>query len=120
MTRRRAPVGLVYQNIVTGLIARRLRLGWTQADLAAAAGVTKQRISTLESGRHVPSVATMIAVGRAMGYAFRWIEVETNPPWVASPNGKREVRCVYNRRPGPRFDRRSKAAQIAIAWEAAR
>lgn len=44
--------------MVTNRIEReRLRVGWTQEELAHKVGVTRQTISALEKGNYTPSVA---------------------------------------------------------------
>ncbi len=44
----------------------RERRGWSQATLADAAGVSRQLVSAVEAGRHVPNVAAAIALARAL------------------------------------------------------
>ncbi len=46
---------------------RRRAVGWTQAELAAAAGVSRSLVAAVEAGRHVPSVATALALAHALG-----------------------------------------------------
>jgi DNA-binding XRE family transcriptional regulator/molybdate-binding protein len=48
---------------------RRLRreAGLTQADLARAAGLSRQLVGAVESGRHVPSVAAALALAEILG-----------------------------------------------------
>lgn len=41
--------------------------GWTQGDLAARAGVTRQLVSALEAGRHIPNVVAAIGIASALG-----------------------------------------------------
>lgn len=41
--------------------------GWLQQDLADRAGVSMQTVSNLETGRHVPGMATLAKVARALG-----------------------------------------------------
>lgn len=99
----RAPASLLAQNITSTLIARRLRLGWTQAQLAETAGVSKQRISQIERGFHNSQMATVIVMARAMGMMVRLIEVDCAPESAGAP-------AKY----GARFDKRSIAAQLAL------
>jgi len=47
--------------------ATREGLGWSQAELAARAGVTRQLVSAVEAGRHTPNVAAAIGMSRALG-----------------------------------------------------
>lgn len=46
---------------------QRLARGWTQARLAELAGISRAEVSAIESGRLVPSVATALAIARALG-----------------------------------------------------
>jgi transcriptional regulator with XRE-family HTH domain len=48
------------------LIQRRQAVGWTQAELAARAGVRQETISRLETGKHAPNVATVDKLDRAL------------------------------------------------------
>ncbi len=41
--------------------------GWSQGDLAERAGVSRQLVSAVEAGRHVPNVAAALAMARALG-----------------------------------------------------
>lgn len=45
----------------------RTTLGLTQAELAAAAGVTRQTVVAVEAGDYAPSVYLAIKVARALG-----------------------------------------------------
>jgi transcriptional regulator with XRE-family HTH domain len=47
----------------------RLRQFWSQADLAARAGVSKLTISRLETGERAPSLRTVRALAQALGLA---------------------------------------------------
>jgi len=42
----------------------RLRRGWTQQQLAAAAGVSRQSINSIECNRYVPSLALALVFAR--------------------------------------------------------
>jgi ribosome-binding protein aMBF1 (putative translation factor) len=53
---------LLAQQIVRG----REALGWTQAELAARAGVRQETISRLETGKHAPNVRTVDKIDRAL------------------------------------------------------
>ena len=41
--------------------------GWSQADLAAAAGVTRQLVAAVEAGRNTPSVSAALCLAGALG-----------------------------------------------------
>jgi molybdate-binding protein/DNA-binding XRE family transcriptional regulator len=47
--------------------ASRVRLGWSQEELASRAGVSRAGISAIETGRLVPSTAAALALAAAMG-----------------------------------------------------
>lgn len=46
---------------------RRMELGWSQAQLAERAGVSRQLVSAVESGRHEPSVSAALAIASVLG-----------------------------------------------------
>ncbi len=48
------------------IIRRRRSAGWSQAELAAQAGVRQETVSRLESGKHTPNVATVDKLDRAL------------------------------------------------------
>src|SRR5437870_3099985 len=48
------------------LAKRREAAGWTQAELAAQAGVRQETVSRLESGKNAPNVATVDKLDRAL------------------------------------------------------
>lgn len=50
------------QKIIRG----RQTVGWTQAELAARAGVRQETISRLENGKHAPNVRTVDKIDRAL------------------------------------------------------
>lgn len=43
---------------------RRRTLGWTQADLAAALGVSRQTVNAIETGRYDPSLPLAFKLAR--------------------------------------------------------
>ena len=43
--------------------------GWTQQELAAAVGVSRQSINSIECNRYVPSLALALAFARVFGRA---------------------------------------------------
>jgi molybdate-binding protein/DNA-binding XRE family transcriptional regulator len=47
--------------------ASRMRLGWSQEELAGRSGVSRAGISAIETGRLVPSTAAALALAEAMG-----------------------------------------------------
>ncbi|WP_439653563.1 helix-turn-helix transcriptional regulator [Quadrisphaera setariae] len=50
-----------------GVRAARAVLGLTQADLAAAAGVTRQTVVAVEAGDYAPSVYLALAISARLG-----------------------------------------------------
>jgi len=52
-----------------GIVIRDLRLsrGWTQADLAAKAGVTQAAISLIETGRRGKTLSSLQSIALALG-----------------------------------------------------
>lgn len=60
------------------LRSRRHDRGWTQTDLAAAAGITQSRISSMEQGHIVPTIPTVAALCEALDVGddelARWIK----------------------------------------------
>ncbi len=58
------------QNIVRELRARR---GWSQADLAARLGVSRQSVNALETGRSDPSLQTALRIAWLFGGAVEEI-----------------------------------------------
>ncbi|MEX2627859.1 MAG: substrate-binding domain-containing protein [Ilumatobacteraceae bacterium] len=47
--------------------ALRVARGWSQADLAGRAGVTRQLVGAVEAGRHAPNVTAALGLARALG-----------------------------------------------------
>ena len=50
-----------------GVRAARTASGWTQAELAAAVGVTRQTIVAVEAGDYAPSVYLALAIAQRLG-----------------------------------------------------
>lgn len=50
-----------------GVRAAREARGWTQGELAARVGVSRQTINYLEQARYTPSVLLALRLGRAFG-----------------------------------------------------
>ena len=42
-------------------------MGWSQGDLAAALGVSRQTVNSIENGRYLPSLPLAIALARFFG-----------------------------------------------------
>ena len=52
--------------IARQVIRGRKAVGWTQAELAARAGVRQETISRIETGKHSPGLKTMAKIERAL------------------------------------------------------
>ena len=59
--------------------AARAERGMSQADLAAAIGVTRQTISMMESGNYNPTLRLCLAVGRCLGKTLDELFWEETP-----------------------------------------
>ena len=55
------------QGRTNGVRAARQAAGLTQADLAAAAGVTRQTVVAVEAGDYAPSVYLALAIATRLG-----------------------------------------------------
>lgn len=55
--------------IARQVIRARKTAGWTQAELAAHAGVRQETISRIETGKHSPGLTTMAKIDRALKHA---------------------------------------------------
>jgi DNA-binding XRE family transcriptional regulator len=55
--------------IARQVIRGRKAVGWTQAELAARAGVRQETISRIETGKHSPGLKTMAKIDRALKQA---------------------------------------------------
>jgi putative transcriptional regulator len=61
--------------VVTGSRVRELRLerGWSQGDLAAALGVSRQTVNSIETGRYTPSLPLAVGLARLFELAVEEI-----------------------------------------------
>jgi ribosome-binding protein aMBF1 (putative translation factor) len=59
-----------YEALARMIIARRIRYGLTQEQLADRMGTSVPAISRLESGQHRPNVETLEKLGHAFGEQF--------------------------------------------------
>jgi molybdate-binding protein/DNA-binding XRE family transcriptional regulator len=71
--------------------------GWTQAELARRAGVSRTAVSAVEIGRLVPSVGAALALAAALGCTVEDLfvpaaEGHTDPEWAWPPA---RARCRY-------------------------
>lgn len=71
-----------------GVRGRREALGLSQSDVAEAAGLSRQLIGTVETGRHVPNVNAALALARALGTTVEdlfGIQIEQWEPALEQP-----------------------------------
>jgi putative transcriptional regulator len=54
-------------GVISRLSALRAAKGWTQAELAARAGVSRQTINSVETGRFEPSLTLALKLARLFG-----------------------------------------------------
>lgn len=84
------------ERLVNTLAAERERIGWTQARMAEAAGISRQSYAAIESGSSVPSTEVALrlatALGRAVGELFRL---------PVGPAERRVARWAGAEAPGP-------------------
>jgi transcriptional regulator with XRE-family HTH domain len=59
-------IAFARNNIAREIITRRSALGWTQKQLADAAGIRVETLCRLEKGKHTASVATIEQLDRAL------------------------------------------------------
>jgi DNA-binding XRE family transcriptional regulator len=55
--------------IARQVIRGRKAAGWTQAELAARAGIRPETVSRIETGKHSPGIKTMAKIDRALKQA---------------------------------------------------
>jgi len=75
----------VTRNALCRLLALR---GWTDGELAARAGVDRAHLNQLKNGRALPTVATALALARALGVSVATLF----PPGTASARRARATR----------------------------
>lgn len=75
-----------YEALARMVIARRIRYGLTQEELASRMGTSVSAISRLESGQHRPNVETLEKLGHAFGERFVF--------GFEDPAGERELASV--------------------------
>lgn len=60
-------------RIISQLAERRKRLGMTQQELAAAAGLTQSAVARLEAQKAVPQLDTLLKVSAALGCSLELV-----------------------------------------------
>lgn len=68
----------------------RKMLGWAQENLADAASLTTRTIEKTESGRHTPSVQTLLSIARAVGFD---VKVFSKPTPEQEKRLEEELEC---------------------------
>jgi transcriptional regulator with XRE-family HTH domain len=87
-------VGVVGRNVRRLRTERQLSLG----ALATRAGLAKQTLANLESGRGNPTVETLLSVARALGVGPTWLLAEWGSPVVV----QRGADAGWQQEPGAR------------------
>lgn len=70
-------------RLIDALIAARKRRGWTQAEVANAAGMKQSAVARLESGDRDPQMSTVLGVAQALG-----VSVRVGSQTVTAPNAR--------------------------------
>lgn len=65
-----SPHAAVLDPFPTLLMNRRKERGWSQDTLSKKSGVSHMQISRLESGKHMPSIRTLIKLAPYLGYSL--------------------------------------------------
>lgn len=78
--KRGAPVSLLCGNIISGLVARRHALGWSQRDLGNILGTARQNIGAWERGEDAPTLGSLLRWARALDMHVRIIVGEGLKP----------------------------------------
>lgn len=69
------------------LRARRLECGFTQAELARRAGVSRQLVAAAEAGHNAPTVEAALALARALGTTVEAVFAPAQPPVTSALGG---------------------------------
>ncbi len=110
------------RNLGNNLKQIRLRLGMSQQDLAAIAGVSRQTISGVEAGQYAPSTTVALRLAKALGCQVEdlfWLEQET-PALEAVPTQdfpKNTPLRLNLARVGGRWIAHPLIGQNAFRWE---
>jgi transcriptional regulator with XRE-family HTH domain len=76
----------VTRNTLTRLLAAR---GWSDTELAARAGLDRAHVNQVKNGRALPTVATALALARALGVAMAVVF----PPGASGARRRRATSC---------------------------
>lgn len=77
------------ETISDRLKKARARKGWTQGELATAAGVSQGTVGNIESG-HRKSLASLVSIAEALGVSYKWLAFGEGPELSLE-----EPRAVY-------------------------
>lgn len=72
----------------SALRERRLECGLTQGELAARAGVSRQLVAAVETGRNTPAVDAALGLARALATTVEELFADTEPDVVAALGGR--------------------------------
>lgn len=86
----RVPAGPARRNALSPLLAAR---GWTDRTLAARAGLDRTHVNQLKNGRALPTVASALAVARALGVPVGVVF----PPGTSDRRRRRYIRSAFIR-----------------------
>jgi DNA-binding XRE family transcriptional regulator len=56
----------IVDKLATNIKRARRRRGWTQGDLAERAGITREYLARIETGRHDPRLSVAVKIRRAL------------------------------------------------------
>jgi len=65
----------------------RAQRGWSQADLAARLGVSRQSVNAIETGRYDPSLPLAFRIARLFGLAVEQVFDDANPAPPSARSG---------------------------------
>lgn len=90
-------------RVITAVVDRRAELGWTQKELAGAAGVSERTVQNLEGGVR-PQARNRHKIERALGWPngeMRRIEAAEEPPPPPPPRLSEETKALMREELGP-------------------
>ena len=83
------------ERVSNNIKVQRAMRDLTQADLAAAAGVTRKSVNAIETGRMLPSIALALKIARALGVSvdsiFTLDPSSITPPFTLPRGGSDET-----------------------------
>ena len=85
-------------EVGAALRAAREGLGLTQAEVAAACGVSRKWLSEAEGGKSAVSLGLVLGVLNALGYEVEFVPQSEAPPWRPARGGLRRRGAVLRAR----------------------